>query len=135
MGKIYNASGGYRKLHSFNFTVIVHLGTIRFCKRHIDWKEDPLGKTCGQMLGASRSGKQNIIEGSERAKTSCETEIKLIDVAKEVHSLPIPEEWAQDEDADGPLHRFARRPISAAHARRSVNRVLILMLFARETPR
>jgi restriction system protein len=36
----------------------------------------------GQMVGASRSGKQNIIEGSERAKTSSETEIKLTDVAK-----------------------------------------------------
>lgn len=34
------------------------------------------------MVGASRSGKQNIIEGSERAKTSSETEIKLTDVAK-----------------------------------------------------
>jgi hypothetical protein len=28
------------------------------------------------MIGAARSGKQNIIEGSERAKTSSETEIK-----------------------------------------------------------
>jgi len=34
------------------------------------------------MIGASRSGKQNIIEGSERAKTSSETEIKLTDVAR-----------------------------------------------------
>lgn len=34
------------------------------------------------MVGASRSGKQNIVEGSERAKTSTETEIKLTDVAK-----------------------------------------------------
>ena len=82
MSKIYNASGGYRKLHSFNFATILHLGTISFCKRYIPWKEDPLGKTLGQMIGASRSGKQNIIEGSERAKTSAETEIKLTDVAK-----------------------------------------------------
>jgi restriction system protein len=82
MSKIYNRSGGYRKLHSFNFATIIHLGTISFCKRHIPWKEDPLGKISGQMIGASRSGKQNIIEGSERAKTSSETEIKLTDVAK-----------------------------------------------------
>lgn len=40
------------------------------------------GKTVGQMQGASRSGKQNIIEGSERAGTSSETEIKLTDVAR-----------------------------------------------------
>ena len=55
---------------------------MSFCKRFINWKEDTLGKTVGQMVGASRSGKQNIIEGSERAKTSAETEIKLTDVAK-----------------------------------------------------
>jgi len=82
MSKIYNPSGGFRKLHSFNFATIIHLGTISFCKRYIPWKDDPLGKTFGQMIGASRSGKQNIIEGSERAKTSSETEIKLTDVAK-----------------------------------------------------
>jgi four helix bundle suffix protein len=82
MSKIYNPSGGYRKLHSFNFATIIHLGTISFCKRYLPWKDDPLGKTLGQMIGASRSGKQNIIEGSERAKTSSETEIKLTDVAK-----------------------------------------------------
>ncbi len=82
MSKIYNHSGGYRKLHSFNFATIIHLGTISFCKRYLPWKDDPLGKTLGQMIGASRSGKQNIIEGSERAKTSSETEIKLTDVAK-----------------------------------------------------
>ena len=80
MSKIYNPSGGYRKLHSFNFATIIHLGTMSFCKRYLPWKDDPLGKTLGQMIGASRSGKQNIIEGSERAKTSSETEIKLTDV-------------------------------------------------------
>ena len=82
MDRIYSTSGGYRKLHTFNFATIIHLGTMGFCKRFIPWKEDPLGKTVGQMVGASRSGKQNIIEGSERAKTSSETEIKLTDVAK-----------------------------------------------------
>jgi len=82
MSKIYNPSGGFRKLHSFNFATIIHLGTMSFCKRYLPWKDDPLGKTLGQMVGASRSGKQNIIEGSERAKTSSETEIKLTDVAK-----------------------------------------------------
>lgn len=82
MSQIFNKSGGYRRLHSFNFATIIHLGTMGFCKRFVTWKDDPLGKTFGQMVGASRSGKQNIIEGSERAKTSAETEIKLTDVAK-----------------------------------------------------
>jgi four helix bundle suffix protein len=82
MPGIYRQSGGYRKLHSFNFAAIIHLGTISFCRRYIHRRDDPLGKTVGQMVGASRSGKQNIVEGSERAKTSSEAEIKLTDVAK-----------------------------------------------------
>ena len=82
MSGIYHQSGGYRKLHSFSFATIIHLGCIDFCKRFIHCKEDSLGKEVGQMVGASRSGKQNIIEGSERARTSAETEIKLTDVAK-----------------------------------------------------
>lgn len=61
MSQIYNSSGGFRKLHSFNFATIIHLATIRLCKKHIHWKEDPLGKMVGQMVGASRSGKQNLI--------------------------------------------------------------------------
>ena len=82
LSKIYNPSGGFRRLHTFNFATIIHLGTVSFCRRYIPWQDDQLGKTVGQMVGASRSGKQNIIEGSERAKTSAETEIKLTDVAK-----------------------------------------------------
>ncbi len=82
MGSIFNKSGGYRKLYPFNFATIVHLGIIGFVRRFVDWKDDPLGKLAGQMVGASRSGKQNIVEGSKRAKTSTETEIKLTDVAK-----------------------------------------------------
>ena len=34
------------------------------------------------MVQAARSGKQNIIEGSEAAATSSETEIKLLNVAR-----------------------------------------------------
>lgn len=79
---LFDKSGGYRKLFSFTFATMIHLGTIRFCKRFISFKDDPLGKTTGQMVGAARSGRQNIIEASERAATSKETEIKLTDVAR-----------------------------------------------------
>lgn len=79
---LFTAAGGYRKLHSFTFATMIHLGTNRFCKRFIPYQDDPLGKTAGQMVGAARSGRQNIIEGSERAATSKETEIKLTDVAR-----------------------------------------------------
>ena len=80
--KLFDKRGGYRKLHSFTFATMIHLETISFCKRFIPWQEDQLGKTAGQMIGAARSGRQNIIEGSERSSTSKETEIKLTDVAR-----------------------------------------------------
>lgn len=79
---LFDKCGGYRRLHSFTFATMIHLETIRFCKRFIPWQEDSLGKTVGQMIGAARSGRQNIIEGSKRAATSKETEIKLTDVAR-----------------------------------------------------
>jgi len=80
--QLFDKSGGYRRLHSFTFATMIHLETISFCKRFIPWQEDQLGKTAGQMIGAARSGRQNIIEGSERSATSKETEIKLTDVAR-----------------------------------------------------
>jgi len=79
---LFDKCGGYRKLHSFTFATVIHLGTIKFCKGFIPWQEDTLGKVAGQMIGAARSGRQNIIEGSERSATSKETEIKLTDVAR-----------------------------------------------------
>ncbi len=82
MKPLFEKSGGYRKLNSFTFATLIHLGTIRFCKRFIPFREDTLGKTTGQMIGAARSGRQNIIEGSERSGTSKETEMKLTDVAR-----------------------------------------------------
>jgi four helix bundle suffix protein len=79
---LFDKSGGYRRLYSFTYATMIHLETIRFCKRFIRHQDDPLGKTAGQMVGAARSGRQNIIEGSERAATSKETEIRLTDVAR-----------------------------------------------------
>lgn len=74
--------GGYRKLHSFNLATITHLAVVNFCQRFIPWQNDPLGKIVGQMIGAARSGRINIAEGSERAATSIDTEIRLVDVAR-----------------------------------------------------
>jgi four helix bundle suffix protein len=82
MKPLFDKCGGYRKLTSFTFATLIHLGTMRFCKRFIPYQEDPLGKRTGQMVDAARSGRQNIIEGSERAATSKETEMKLTDVAR-----------------------------------------------------
>lgn len=74
--------GGFRKMFSFGFTCLVYHATTTFCKRVYPWQDDPLGKTSGQMIGAARSARQNIVEASARAGTSRDTELKLLDVAK-----------------------------------------------------
>ncbi len=75
-------SGGFRKMFSFGYACLIYHATTTFCKRFFPWKEDPLGKTSGQMIGAARSVRQNIVEASSRAGTSKETELKLLDVAR-----------------------------------------------------
>jgi restriction system protein len=63
---------------------------LRFCRRFLtqDPREasgkfyDPKGRQYDQMTQAARSGRQNIIEGSERSSTSKDTEMKLTDVAR-----------------------------------------------------
>lgn len=80
--KLFGPSGGYRKMLSFNWTCLVYHATTLFCKRNYNYKNDPLGKTVGQMVGAARSARQNIVEASSRAATSKEQELKQLDVAK-----------------------------------------------------
>ena len=82
MQNIIAPHGGYRKTLSFGITCLVYHATTRFCKRVYSFKNDPLGKTAGQMVGAGRSARQNIVEGSARAGTSKETELRLLDVAR-----------------------------------------------------
>lgn len=82
--------GGFRRLHSFTLATIIQLETLRFCRRFLthDHREsarlfyDPKGRQYDQMTQAARSGRQNIIEGSERSSTSKDTEMKLTDVAR-----------------------------------------------------
>ncbi len=72
------AHGGYENLLSFQKARIVYDGTVRFCERFLK-KSD---RTYDQMVQAARSGKQNILEGSQASGTSKEMEIKLINVAR-----------------------------------------------------
>ena len=82
MTEIIGAYGGYRRTLSFGFACLVYHATEVFCERNYSYKNDALGKTVGQMMGAARSARQNIVEGSSRAGTSKETELRLYDVAK-----------------------------------------------------
>ncbi|MFA4943538.1 MAG: four helix bundle suffix domain-containing protein [Lentisphaeria bacterium] len=78
----FDKSGGYRWLDSFIMASIVQLATLRFCGKFLNRRNDPCGRQYDQMTQAARSGKENIIEGSERTATSKETEMKLTDVAR-----------------------------------------------------
>lgn len=90
MPELFDKHGGFRRLHSFTLATIVQLDTLRFCRRFLtfDHREtgtkfyDPKGRQYDQMTQAARSGRQNIIEGSERSSTSKDTEMKLTDVAR-----------------------------------------------------
>lgn len=90
MPDLFDKHGGFRRLHSFTLATIVQIETLRFCRRFLtfDHREvgakfyDPKGRQYDQMTQAARSGRQNIIEGSERSSTSKDTEMKLTDVAR-----------------------------------------------------
>ena len=57
---------------------MVYDGTVKFCERFLQKRD----RTYDQMVQAARSGKQNILEGSQASGTSKETEIKLVNVAR-----------------------------------------------------
>jgi four helix bundle suffix protein len=70
--------GGYEDLLSFQKARIVYDGTVWFCKHYLERRD----RTNDQMIQAARSGKQNILEGSQASGTSKATEIKLTNVAR-----------------------------------------------------
>lgn len=70
--------GGYEDLLSFRKARIIYDSTARFCGRFVDRRS----RSHDQMIQAARSGKQNILEGSQASGTSRETEIKLVNVAR-----------------------------------------------------
>jgi four helix bundle suffix protein len=70
--------GGYAGLLSYRKAEIVYDATVYFCDRFFDRRD----RTRDQMIQAARSGKQNIIEGSQASGTSKETELKLTNVAR-----------------------------------------------------
>ncbi|MCL4477177.1 MAG: four helix bundle suffix domain-containing protein [Nitrospirae bacterium] len=70
--------GGYRSLKSYQTAEIIYDATTAFCNLFIDKRS----RTHDQMVQASRSGKQNIAEGSMVSGTSKKSELKLIGVAR-----------------------------------------------------
>ena len=101
--------GGYEQLISFQKSRIVYDGTVHFCDRFIERRS----RTHDQMVQAARSGKQNILEGSQASGTSKETEIKLTNVARA--SL---EELLEDYRDFLRVRGIAEWPREHAHTRR-----------------
>jgi len=111
------AHGGYEDLLSFQKARIVYDGAVHFCERFVDKRS----RTHDQMVQAARSGKQNILEGSQASGTSKETEIKLTNVARasleelledyrdflRVRGL---EEWTREHSHTQRLRELNRQP-------------------------
>lgn len=70
--------GGYQNLFSYQKSQIVFDATVYFCNRFLVKRD----RTFDQMIQAARSGKQNIVEGSQASGTSKEMELKLTNVAR-----------------------------------------------------
>ena len=83
MNKIdFGTSNHYMALDVWIMANIVQLATYDYCRRFLDRRIDPCGRQFDQMTQAARSGQANIAEGESRWKTSTETEMKLLDVAR-----------------------------------------------------
>ena len=102
---------------AYQKAVVVYDATVHFCERFIDRKS----RTHDQMIQAARSGKQNILEGSDASGTSKETEIKLTGVAKASQKELLEdyrdfmrnrgiEEWSPDHRYALRLRRLNRTP-------------------------
>lgn len=69
----------WRQLYFFQKSDALYQMTFVFCNRFLPPHGD---RTVDQMVQAARSGKQNIVEGSEDGKTSTEMELRLLNVAR-----------------------------------------------------
>ena len=78
-GKVLKKAVVWKDLYFYRKSDTLFQLTVEFCHRFLPAYGD---RTVDQMLQAARSGKQNIIEGSEDGQTSSESEIKLLNVAR-----------------------------------------------------
>jgi len=83
--EIFGAGSGYRWMDAYILAWVVELGTDKFCEAFLDYKNDPQGKTSGQMNHAARSGNRNFAEGCERLMTSTASGMDLL--SRQVESL------------------------------------------------
>ena len=76
---IFRSVPKWQDLRFYQKTVVLYQMTYVFCERFLPAHGD---RTVDQMVQAARSGKQNIVEGSEDGKTSTAMEVNLLNVAR-----------------------------------------------------
>lgn len=69
----------WRNAFYYQKSEVLYQLTYVFCQRFLPAHGD---RTVDQMVQAARSGKQNIIEGTEDGETSTEMHVKLLNVAR-----------------------------------------------------
>lgn len=113
-GKVLKKAVVWKNLYFYRKSDALYQLTVEFCHRFLPTHGD---RTVDQMVQAARSGKQNIVEGSEDGQTSSEMEIKLLNVARaslqelradyidylNTHHLPI---WPVDNERQQRLRNF-----------------------------
>ncbi len=83
--KVLLEGANWKELRFYQKSEALYQMTFVFCERFFPKYGD---RTVDQMLQAARSGKQNIIEGSEDGRTSTEMELQLLNVARSsIHEL------------------------------------------------
>lgn len=114
--KVLKKATVWEELYFYRKSDAIFQLTVAFCKRFLPAHGD---RTVDQMVQAARSGKQNIIEGSEDGQTSSEMEIKLINTARgslqelradyldylNTHHLKV---WKADSERTKRLRDFCR---------------------------
>lgn len=119
--------GGYEQLLAYQKALVVFDATVYFCDRFIAYGD----RTRDQMIQAARSGKQNILEGSEASGTSKEAELKLTGVAKASQQELLEDyrdfmrlrrivEWESDHPYALRLRRLNRTPAPTTKPLRKV---------------
>ena len=115
-GKVLKKNVTWQNLYFYRKSDVLYQLTVEFCHRFLPSYGD---RTVDQMIQAARSGKQNIVEGSEDGQTSSEMEIKLINVARgslkellldyqdylNTHHLTL---WATDSPRQQRLREFCQ---------------------------
>ena len=78
-GRVLKKAVVWKDLYFYRKSDAIYQLTVAFCGRFLPAHGD---RTVDQMVQAARSGKQNIVEGSEDGQTSSEMELKLLNVAR-----------------------------------------------------